>query len=222
MKEDLLDKSGDVSKATNRVAVTDSGEAELLPDLANVFISYKSLKGTVEAAKHSVQRRAEYVLQTLRNNGIKDSQFSTHRSLERVDDQYQVQLEINVQFFDFKVCEDVCNFLVEKLDENVVVGKPSFSHSKGKLDAVRRQAVVNAVKNARMKAEAIAQFLNQKLGSAIEIIEESSSEVVGATSTDGSTRDQGINARVEAATVHINVKVSASFEIEPKPKKKSH
>ena len=91
----------------------------------------------MEAAKHSVQRRADYVLQTLRNNGIKDTQFSTHRSLERVDDQYQVQLEINVQFFDFKVCEDVCNFLVEKLDENVIVGKPSFSHSKGKLDAVR-------------------------------------------------------------------------------------
>ena len=44
MKEDLLDKSGDVSKATNRVVVTDSGEAKLLPDIANVFISYKSLK----------------------------------------------------------------------------------------------------------------------------------------------------------------------------------
>ena len=84
-----------------------------------------------------MQRRTDYILQTLRNNAVKESHFSVHKNLERIDDNFQMSVEVCVEFRDFKVCENVCNFLIEKLDESVVVSKPIFCHSPGKLDSVR-------------------------------------------------------------------------------------
>ncbi len=85
----------------------------------------------------------------------------------------------------------------------------------------RQQACLNAIRNARSKAVAISQFLNQKLGSAIDVKEEEVSEIVGASSNDNGFPELNIKRRMESATVVINVKISASFEIEPKTKKKN-
>ena len=95
------------------------------------------LQESADAAKHSVQRRLDYILQALRNNGVKETQYSIHKYLERSGDQFQMLVEINVEFHDFKVCQDLCNFLVEKLDDNVVISRPVFCHTPGKLDAAR-------------------------------------------------------------------------------------
>eukprot|EP00112_Aurelia_sp_Birch-Aquarium-sp1_P016243 Seg3667.3 transcript_id=Seg3667.3/GoldUCD/mRNA.D3Y31 product="Interleukin-1 receptor-associated kinase 1-binding protein 1" protein_id=Seg3667.3/GoldUCD/D3Y31 len=207
------------AKTQHKVIVTETGDAVLQPDVAKVSILYKSTKETVEAVKHSVQRRIDYILQSLRNNGVKETHYTIHKTLERIEDNFQMTVEICVEFRDFKVCENVCNFLVEKLDGNVNVSRPIFSHSPGKLDALRRQACVNAVKNARSKAEAIAQFVNQKIAATVEVKEEEISEVTGAMSADH-TLESGIKGRIEAATITVTVKISATFEIEPKTKKK--
>ena len=96
-----------------------------------------SLQESVEAVKQSVTRRVDYVLQTLRNNGIKESLHKLHKSLQRIENSYQMDVEITVEFQDFKLCENVCNFLVEKLDENVKVSKPVFYHSEGRIESLR-------------------------------------------------------------------------------------
>ena len=87
---------------------------------------------------------------------------------------------------------------------------------------LRRLACVNAVKNARSKADAIAQFVNQRLGSAIEIKEENVTEVMGESTQHHNANDFSIRSRIEACTVTVNVKISATFELEPKQKKKNH
>ena len=84
----------------------------------------------------------------------------------------------------------------------------------------RRLACVNAVKNARSKADAIAQFVNQRLGSAIEIKEENITEVTGESGHHEGANEFSIRARIAASTVTINVRISATFELEPKQKKK--
>lgn len=220
LKTELENQNVDHSKNSHMITVSETGEASLLPDVAKVFVTYKSIKDTVDAAKHSVQRRIDYILQTLRNNAIKDNHFSMHKNLERCDENFQMTAEFCIEFHDFKTCEHVCNYLVEKLDESVTVSKPVFCHSPGKLESLRRQACLNAIKNARTKAVAISQFLNQKLGSAVDVKEEEISEITGAPSTDHALPDLNIKRRIEAATVNVIVKISASFEIEPKTKKK--
>ena len=85
--------------------------------------------------KTSVNRRVDYVLQTLRSNHIKD--FSIRKTLKRTQMFFHLEVEVVVEFSDFSKCEQVCNILVEKLDEMVKVSSPVLFHTPGKLDGLR-------------------------------------------------------------------------------------
>lgn len=82
-----------------------------------------------------MNRRVDYVLQTLKSYHIKD--FTIHKSLQRVEKLYQMEVEVVVEFSDFSKCEQVCNLLVEKLDETVKVSHPFLYHTPSKLDSLR-------------------------------------------------------------------------------------
>ena len=75
------------------------------------------------------------MLQTLKSYHIKD--FKIHKSLNRVEKSYQMDVEVVVDFNDFSKCEQVCNLLVEKLDETVKVSRPVLYHTPSKLDSLR-------------------------------------------------------------------------------------
>ena len=93
------------------------------------------MQESVEEVKTSVNRRVDYVLQTLKSYHIKD--FTIHKSLQRVEKLYQMEVEVVVEFSDFSKCEQVCNLLVEKLDETVKVSHPFLYHTPSKLDSLR-------------------------------------------------------------------------------------
>ena len=82
-----------------------------------------------------MNRRVDYVLQTLKSYHIKE--FTIHKSLNRVERLYQMEVEVVVEFSDFAKCEQVCNLLVEKLDETVKVSSPVLHHTPSKLDSLR-------------------------------------------------------------------------------------
>lgn len=82
-----------------------------------------------------MNRRVDYVLQTLKSYHIKD--FKIHKSLNRVKKLYQMEVEVVVEFSDFSKCEQVCNLLVEKLDETVKVSSAVLYHTPSKLDSLR-------------------------------------------------------------------------------------
>lgn len=90
---------------------------------------------SVEEVKTSVNRRVDYVLQTLKSHRIKD--FQIHKTLNRTEKLYQMEVEVVVEFSDFSKCEQVCNLLVEKLDETVRVSRPVLYHTASKLDSLR-------------------------------------------------------------------------------------
>ena len=48
-----------------------------------------------------------------------------------------MEIEVVVEFHDFSKCEQVCNLLVEKLDETVRVSSPLLYHTARKLDSLR-------------------------------------------------------------------------------------
>ena len=57
--------------------------------------------------------------------------------LQRIGGQYQLDTEIIVNFVDFKKCQTVSNFLVEKLDESVKIGVPEFYQSPQRVENLR-------------------------------------------------------------------------------------
>ena len=56
---------------TRTITVCATGEFTLPPDKVRLTLSIKSSKEQIEEAKQSVQRRFEYIFQTLRKNKIK-------------------------------------------------------------------------------------------------------------------------------------------------------
>lgn len=83
------------------------------------------------------------MLQTLKSNHIKD--FTIHKTLNRIEKLYQMEIEVVVEFCDFSKCEQVCNLLVEKLDETVRLSSPVLYHTASKLDSLRYVMVLEGV-----------------------------------------------------------------------------
>lgn len=83
------------------------------------------------------------MLRTLKSNHIKD--FTIHKTLNRIEKLYQMEIEVVVEFCDFSKCEQVCNLLVEKLDETVRLSSPVLYHTASKLDSLRYVMVLEGV-----------------------------------------------------------------------------
>ena len=57
--------------------------------------------------------------------------------LQRINGLYQLDAEVTATFIDFKKCQTVSNFFVEKLDESVKITLPEFYHSPQRLENLR-------------------------------------------------------------------------------------
>lgn len=68
---------------------------------------------------------------------FQDSDFKVSQSLQRIDGQFQLNVDVVVHFHDFNKFQPICNLLVEKLDEHVRLSGPNFDHTPSKLEAAR-------------------------------------------------------------------------------------
>ncbi|KAJ8027116.1 Interleukin-1 receptor-associated kinase 1-binding protein 1 [Holothuria leucospilota] len=195
------------------------GTVTLKPDRAkvNFIVSTSQGKETAADAKNSVSRRADYVIQTLHTHNVKEGDVISTSSLTRSDGLFHVVTEISVIFTDFTKCQNVCNFLVEKLDDSVHISQPHFFHGTQNLNTVRREACMQATRNAHQKASEIARFLRQSLGAPIVIREEETKEWDGPPAhqdtVNGHHSPLTFQQRLANAVFNVSTKVHASFEI---------
>ena len=85
----------------------------------------------------------------------------------------------------------------------------------------RRQASLVAMKNAKQKAAEMAELLQARLGRVIGIREEYCKEWEGAPigQQDDEIKSR-VHHRIQNAVVHINLKISATFELKSKKGKR--
>lgn len=204
-----------------------TGLITLKPDRAmvNITVSTSQGKETASDAKNSVTRRSDYVIQTLHTHNVKEGDVTKTSSLTKSDGLFYMVTELSVVFVDFTKCQNVCNFLVEKLDDSVHISQPHFFHGIQSLDAVRRQACLLSTQNAHQKALDISRFLHQTLGRPVVIREAETKEWEGPSlQQDSSSSDrhgpQTFQQRLTNATFHVRTKVFASFEIHTRDKAK--
>jgi hypothetical protein len=131
--QDLTNKYAEISKmiksanSPNRtISVIATGEFSLPPDKVRMTTVIKSSKELIEDAKQSVQRRFEYVFQTMKKNRVKESDIIVSKVFNRDGKLYEVVYEVSAVFDDFKMYENVQNLFVEKLDKTVTVLEPKF------------------------------------------------------------------------------------------------
>lgn len=106
-----------------RRTITVDAESELLcsPDQFSLLVSVSSIKESAEAAQNSVQRRTQYILQVLRNHGMRDKnvETTTHVSRSGKDGSVTVRVDIRGNSDDAQSCETARNLILTKMDASV-------------------------------------------------------------------------------------------------------
>uniref|UniRef100_A0A8C9PT29 Interleukin-1 receptor-associated kinase 1-binding protein 1 n=1 Tax=Spermophilus dauricus TaxID=99837 RepID=A0A8C9PT29_SPEDA len=178
--------------ATREVHVSGTAEVSASPDRAQVAVRVSSTKEAASEAKKSVGRRLDYITQCLQQQG----------------------LQVCITFTEFGKMQNICNFLVEKLDSSVVISPPQFYHTPGSVENLRRQACLVAVENAWRKAQEVCNLVGQTLGKPLLIKEEETKEWDGQPDNhQSSSSSLTIQQKIKSATIHAAI---------GKEKKKKH
>jgi len=210
----------EVSVTRREIHVRSVGEQRLNPDLIKIAVVVNSLKDTAEDVKNSVVRREEYILQALKNHGVKEERVSVSKSLHRVvvgdATQFSYSVQIVALFADLKKCESLSNFLVEKLEPSSVrVSHPEVvPFDPQRLADLRRETCLLAVANARRKAEEISQQFGSHccLGPPISVREEQVDEWDAEDSQSNSSHSSLTDLVTSRARI-VRVSVTATFEL---------
>ncbi|XP_077759435.1 interleukin-1 receptor-associated kinase 1-binding protein 1 isoform X3 [Canis aureus] len=195
--------SAQAQSATREVHVSGTAEVSASPDRAQVAVLVSSTKEAAAEAKKSVCRRLDYITQSLRQQG----------------------LQVCITFTEFGKMQNICNFLVEKLDSSVVISQPQFYHTPGSVENLRRQACLVAVENAWRKAQEVCNLVGQTLGKPLLIKEEETKEWEGQIDDLQSSRLSSsltVQQKIKSATIHAASKVFITFEVKGKEKKRKN
>ncbi|XP_030051488.1 interleukin-1 receptor-associated kinase 1-binding protein 1 [Microcaecilia unicolor] len=202
--------------ASREVHVSGRAELSAAPDRARVSIQVSSQKDVAGEAKSSVVRRLEYIVQNVRQQGLKDEDMTVMKTFTRIENAYHMEAEVCITFSDFGKMQNLCNLLVEKLDSSVVFSPIQFFHSEEALEKLRRQVCLAAVGNARRKAQDVCRLVGHALGKPLLIREEELRE--WECQPESLTNQQ----KIKNATVFASSKVFVTFEIKAKEKNKKN
>nr|XP_060471986.1 interleukin-1 receptor-associated kinase 1-binding protein 1 isoform X2 [Panthera onca] len=195
--------SAQAQTATREVHVSGTAEVSASPDRAQVAVLVSSTKEAAAEAKKSVCRRLDYITQSLQQQGV----------------------QVCITFTEFGKMQNICNFLVEKLDSSVVISQPQFYHTPGSVENLRRQACLVAVENAWRKAQEVCNLVGQILGKPLLIKEEETKEWEGQIDDLQSSRLSSsltVQQKIKSATIHVASKVFITFEVKGKEKKRKN
>uniref|UniRef100_A0A2K6TST2 Interleukin-1 receptor-associated kinase 1-binding protein 1 n=1 Tax=Saimiri boliviensis boliviensis TaxID=39432 RepID=A0A2K6TST2_SAIBB len=127
------------------------------------------------------------------------------KDFRRVENAYHMEAEVCITFTEFGKMQNICNFLVEKLDSSVVISPPQFYHTPGSVESLRRQACLVAVENAWRKAQEVCNLVGQTLGKPLLIKEEETKEWEGQIDDHQSSRLSSsltVQQKIKSATIH--------------------
>ncbi|KAA0707228.1 Interleukin-1 receptor-associated kinase 1-binding protein 1 -like protein [Triplophysa tibetana] len=197
------------------VQVTGCAELSCLPDRATVVITVKNSKENVNDVTNSVSRRLDYILQTVRQNDVKEENITVDKHLQREEEHFHMQAEVHVVFSNFETMQDVRSVCIEKLDKSVCVGNPHYTHSTESLNLLRRRVCLQAVDNARLKASEACCILGQALGRPLLVREEESREWTNSQD-DVTGTPLTLHQKAGVTLFSASSRVFVTFELRPK------
>ncbi|XP_067841036.1 interleukin-1 receptor-associated kinase 1-binding protein 1 homolog [Heptranchias perlo] len=213
------ERGGTKAQGEREVQVSASAEVSAPPNRARVYVLVSSSKEAVAQAKCSVNRRLDYIVQSVRGHGVREDNITVTKDIRRVENAYQMEAEVCIIFSDFGQMENLCNLLVEKLDSSVIIGSPQFYHTTEAVENIRRQACLRAVANSRRKAFDVCRLLGQSLGRPLIIREEETKESEGLASEStppDNTRPLTLQQQISNTSVTVYSKVFVTFELKSK------
>ena len=203
--------------------LTANGQASINvePDLASVYVRIESFKDTAEAAKNDNSAKVNAVMIALKKIDM-DAETTNYniypeydwRNDERDITGYRAttNLKIKTEFFD-----DVGVIIDAVVNTgHATIDSINFELSDEREVEFKKQALAEASKDAREKAEAIASGMNVKLGKLVSV---SSSDFnyrpypLYESAVSSGNLKEAVSTVVEPQSLEVNANVNAVFSI---------
>ena len=200
----------------NTVVVTGQGSTTVRPDAAVLRVGLEARADAASVALDDVARRAQEVLAATKHQGIDEGDVQTQgvalhpqmdeRGLRVVT--YVASYSMSVRLRTLDLAPDVVAAISEAAGDALRLG--DFHLSTADSEAARNDAAARAVKDARSKAERVAEAAGVRLGRVVAISEMPAPP--RRLAAFAATR-AALRVPVEAGSDEILARVTVTFEI---------
>jgi uncharacterized protein len=158
------------------INVNGNAEIETMPDFVSVYISIETLAESAEDSKNQNAEISKEVMQALREMNFQDSEIETvswniYEDYDWTSDGRKFRgyktvnsLKVEVEEYDF-----VGTVVDRVVDEGAIIRSLNFEISKETENELKKQAIEEATKDAKEKAEAVASGTGQRLGKLVSV-----------------------------------------------------
>lgn len=208
-------------KQVPQITVSGEGKIKVVPDQAVITVSVESIGKEASEVKKNNDKTVDAVIKAIKKRGIPIADYQTQQvSLHKNYDygvkkyNYRAYQTISIHLKDMSRYEDL---MVDLIDSGInAIQGVEFKSSK--IEALESEARRNAILNAKKKALDYTTVLNQKLGKAILISDNSQThypqpiyrEVMMTKMADASVP----NETLAVGEIEIGANVAVTFELE--------
>ncbi len=208
------------------ISVNGEGTVKAAPDKADLAINLMGTGKTAVAAKEVSDKKLKSLYKLARKFGIAESAITTNQSSvqpqydyrdgKQIFREYQSQHRVSLEIDKLDVVAELTDGLVEAGVDRV----ESLQFGLKNDAALKQQALVEALKQAKQKATALAAVVDAKLGKAISISESGSSYVPPRPMMRDAMMMKSESAMADssvappAGDVEIRQTITAVFELE--------
>ncbi|AWA30856.1 hypothetical protein HYN48_12635 [Flavobacterium magnum] len=204
------------------LTVNGEGKIKVVPDQASISVSVIS-NGTKSAeVKKANDTKVDAVLKYIQKMNIAKADFQTQRvnlydnyDYEKKKHDYQATQTITILLKDLSKYDELMEGLVDMGVNNI----SGVDFKTSKLEQYRSDARKAAIKNARAKADDYATSLNQSLGEAFTVIDNSPIDyprpMFNAMAMAKMEMSDGGNQTLATGEIEITANVSVSYVLKP-------
>lgn len=192
----------------------------MTPDAAVLRVGLEARADTASSALAEVTRRAQEVLAVTKDQGIGEGDVQTQGVSLRpqMDDRglrvvtYLASYSMSIRLRDLDLAPAVMAAIGEAAGDSLRLG--GFQLSTADSEAARNDAAARAVKDARSKAERLAEAAGVRLGRVLAISEMEPMAPPRRLAAFGATRAPSpVAVPVEAGSEEVHAQVTVTFEI---------
>lgn len=208
-------------KQVPQITVSGEGKIKVVPDQAVLTVAVENLGKEASEVKKANDKSVAAVIKAIKKQGIPTADYQTQQvSLHKNYDyttkrnNFRAYQTVSIHLKDMRKYEDLMVDLVDS-GSNAIQG---VEFKSSKIEALESEARRNAIVNAKKKALDYTAVLNQKVGKAILISDNSQTlypqpiyrEVVLSKMADASVP----NETLAVGEIEISANVTVTFELE--------
>lgn len=203
-------------KDTQTVEVIGNSQITVPPDQVLVYLQIQTKANTAEEAKNKNSEITNNVVSSLKTLGLtpETENYNIYPEYDYSRNKitgYTATNYIKVKTDDFNI---VGKIIDSSVDAGALINYINFELSTEKSNEIKKDALAEASKDAKSKAEAIAQGLDKKLGSLVSISSSDYNYIPYPLFREGSSEDaKAVAVDIQPRNLDVTATVKAVYKI---------